>query len=326
MNKDLYIDIGSTNIKWKRAGGVSQTPFPTPVYSENGRFEVDAEEIFNIVRRLIEDSKRVFFSVQMHGYVLLKDGVAVSNYISWRDERGAAVQPAFTLTKEYGVDIKPNLPRLSLQTQTVEFDEFCTLGSYLVYRLTGKNETHISDAAPSGFYNVCLREREQTAFKLPTPSYEIKPVGHYLDTAIYTPVGDQQASILGSVGRCFDGYVLNLGTAAQLCEIANGFVSGEFESRPYFDGKTLCTVTRLIGGGVIAKYSDDEIFEKLVEEYGGALKKLPVCKRLVATGGLVKYRRTLLCKVLDELGVEYSFNEECDALAGLEILSKGEIK
>ena len=326
MKKDLFIDIGSTNIKWKREGIVHQTPFPAPVLSSEGRFEVNAEEIFEIVRRLIEDDERVFFSVQMHGYVLLKNGVAVSNYISWRDERGAKLTPNFTLTKEYSVDVKPNLPRLSLQAQTVDFDEFCTLGSYLVYRLTGINATHITDAAPSGFYNVCTRKRVQTEFQLPTEFYAVKPVGNYKNAVIYTPVGDQQAAILGAVGKEFSGYVLNLGTAAQICEISDKFVSGEFESRPYFEDKTLCTVTRLIGGGVIAKYSDDEIFDELVEEYGTALKKLPTCDRLVATGGVVKYRKGLLCRVLDELGVSYSFNEECDALAGLEIIAKGEIK
>lgn len=326
MKKDLYIDIGSTNIKWKREGQIFQTSFPAPVLANNNRFEVDAEEIFNIVRSLIKDDDRVFFSVQMHGYVLLKDGLAVSNYISWRDERGANSAPAFTISKEYGVDIKPNLPRLSLQTQTVEFDEFCTLGSYLVYRLTGNNQTHISDAGPSGFYNVYTREQDKTAFKLPKATYTVQPVGYYGETLVYTPVGDQQASILGAVGKDFNGYVLNLGTASQLCEILDGFVCGEFESRPYFDGKTLCTVTRLIGGGVIAEKTDEEIYLSLVKEYATALKKLPVCSRLVATGGLIKYRKKLLCKVLDELGVSYSFNENCDALAGLEILAKGEIK
>jgi len=324
--KNLYIDIGSTNIKWKRNGVVHKTPFPAPTVDRDGLYEVDAEAIFSIVQGLIEDGDRVFFSVQMHGYVLLKEGVAVTNYISWRDERGAKLTPKFTVTKEYGVDVKPNLPRLSLQAQTVAFDTFCTLGSYLVYRLTGKNQTHITDAAPSGFYNVYERKRVETAFGLPAASYAVEAVGRYKNAEIYTPVGDQQAAILGAVGKDFCGYVLNLGTAAQFCEISDSFVRGDFESRPYFDGKTLCTVTRLVGGGVIAKHTDEEIFQRLVEEYGAALKKLPVCARLVATGGLVNHRKALLVRVLDALGVQYFMNEDCDVLTGLEILSKGEIK
>lgn len=80
----------------------------------------------------------------MHGYVLLKEGREATGYISWRDERGKDLPPDFALTEEYGVRIKPNLPRLSLQAQSVAADEFCTLGSYLVYRLTGKNTTHVT--------------------------------------------------------------------------------------------------------------------------------------------------------------------------------------
>lgn len=324
---DVYIDIGSTNVKWRRGGEcVKTTPFPAPLKSEYPYFEANADEIVLLVERLIRGADRVFISVQMHGYVLLKDGSAVTNYISWRDERGGNCTPAFTLTKEYGVDIKPNLSRLSLQTQTAEYDEFCTLGSYLVYRLTGKNVTHITDAAPSGFYNVCQREEEKVEFRLPKARYEVNVAGRYGLTEIYTPVGDQQAAILGAVGNEFDGYILNLGTAAQLCCIADGFVSGEYESRPYFGGKTLCTVTRLVGGGVIAKYTDEEIEERLVREYGEAMKKLPERKKVLATGGVVKYRKELLRRVLERLGVEYAFNEECDALVGLESIAKGERK
>lgn len=324
---DIYIDIGSTNIKWKRSGEeVKMTAFPAPVIEEYPYFEVDAKEIVRIVEMLIREADRAFFSVQMHGYVLLKNGKTVSNYISWRDERGKDETPSFALTKEYGVDIKPNLPRLSLQTQKVDFDEICTLGSYIVYSLTGKNITHITDAAPTGFYNVRRRTHEVTRFRLPKASYKVKKAGRYGLTDIYTPVGDQQAAILGAAGKEFDGYILNLGTAAQMCCIAKEFAVGAFESRPYFLGKTLCTVTRLIGGESIAKYTDEEIADRLAEEYGGALKKLPRSEKLLATGGVVKYRKELLCKVLERLNVEYTFNEACDALAGLEIIAKGEVE
>lgn len=323
---DVYIDIGSTNIKWKdtKDGKVRTTPFPAPIKSGEGRFEVPAEEILERVRSLVCGAARAFVSVQMHGYVLMKRGQAVTDYVSWRDERGKDLSPAFALTKEYGVDIKPNLPRLSLQAQTTEFDEFCTLGSYLAYRLTGNNSTHITDAAPSGFYNVCKREKDAVPFRLPNERYKVERIGRYGATEIYTPVGDQQAAILGAVGKDFDGYVLNLGTAGQLCCIAKGFETGEFESRPYFGGGTLCTVTRLAGGGEIKDYADGEIEDRLVEEYGLAIKRLPKRDKILATGGVVKYRRELLCKVLERLGVEYAFNEDCDALAGLEKIAKGE--
>ncbi|MBQ8885217.1 MAG: hypothetical protein IJY62_02450 [Clostridia bacterium] len=330
---DLFIDIGSTNFKWAFSDFPEKTyatPFPAPLRAEYPYFEVSASAISSLVKDVIDKSQpqRVFFSVQMHGYVLLKNGCPVTEYVSWRDERGASFSPAFTLTKEHGVDLKPNLPRLSLEAQTVEFDEFCTLGSYLVKSLTGINATHITDAAPSGFYNVKTRTAEEVPFRLPEALYSVDAVGMYGSSEIYSPIGDQQAAVLGATQAVggFDGYILNLGTAGQLCLVEKGFVSGEFESRPYFSGRTLCTITRLPGGGVISKHTDGEIAERLVEEYGAARKKLPVRDKVLATGGLVKYRRELIETVLGRLGLRYEMNSESDALAGLSILAKGEIK
>ena len=322
---DVYIDIGSTNVKWVYSNGkVNKIPFPAPVINQNGIFEVDPELIYQIVEKLVNGANRAFLSVQMHGYVLLQNGKAVTNYISWRDERASGITPNFELIKEYGVDIKPNLPRLSLQTQTVEFNCFCTLGSYLTYRLTGNNKTHISDGAPSGFFNVKQKSAVKTNFELPKVSYSVEVVGEYNGTKIYTPIGDQQSAILGAVGQNYNGLILNLGTAGQMCCIENGFISGDFESRPYFNGNTLCTVTRLIGGGVIASESDQQILPKLIKDYSLALKKLPQKPIITVTGGVVNYRKPLLEKVLLALGVNYTFNAECDALKGLEIIAKGE--
>ena len=322
--KDLYIDVGSTNVKWMESG--SQTlhllEFPSAQKSEYPYYEVPHENIFQTVKSIIETCKanRVFFSVQMHGYVLLKNGKAVTPYVSWRDERAKSLEPRFVITKEYGVDIKPNLPRLSLQAQTVVFDEFCTLGSYLVYRLTGKNATHITDGAATGFYNVKNRTCDEVGFKLPFATYEVLSVGNYKNTAVYTPVGDQQASVLGAVGSEYDGIVLNLGTAGQMCCIKNGFVSGDYESRPFFNGKTLCTVTRLVGGGIIAEKTDEELEELIFNDYKTAKEKLPHSNKMIVTGGVIKYRKKLLCNVLNKLNVNYNFTQHCDALNGLKKL------
>ena len=322
--KDLYIDVGSTNVKWMESNSptLHLVAFPPAEREEYPYYEVCHEKIFEKIKTIIEtcNANRVFFSVQMHGYVLLKNGKAVTPYISWRDERGKFLTPNFNLTKEYGVDIKPNLPRLSLQAQTVDFDEFCTLGSYLVYRLTGENVTHITDGAASGFFNVKEKTCDKVNFKLPRVTYSVKAVGYYKNTIICTPVGDQQATVLGSVEKDYEGIVLNLGTAGQMCCIKKGFVSGNYESRPFFNGKTLCTVTRLIGGGIIAERSDEELEQMLIQDYKTAKDNLPQNKEMIVTGGVVKYRKKLLCNVLDKLNVNYKFNQQCDAINGLKML------
>ncbi len=328
IEMDLYIDIGSTNIKWAVSDGrKGKMPFPLPFDCVYPHYEVDAEEIFSSVAKLIFSlsPSRVFFSVQMHGYVLLKEGKTVTGYVSWRDERGGVLHPEFSLTEEYGVGMKPNLPRLSLQAQKTDADEFCTLGSYLIYRLTGNNVTHITDAASSGFYNVRTGRADPTVYRLPQISLKLEEAGRIENTAVFTSVGDQQASVLGAVGTDrFDGYILNLGTAGQACCIEDGFVTGEFESRPYFSG-TLCTVTGLPGGRYLSESqnrSAEERIQNLTEAYKAAFRKLPKRAGLLVTGGVVRYYREILKSSLERLGRKYHLNEGEDALSGLKILSE----
>lgn len=318
----LYVDIGSTNIKWRMSEKEGSFPFPSPIKEEFPYYEVSISKIVDAVKDIILTTKpkKVFFSVQMHGYVLLKNGKAVTEYVSWRDERAKDVKPDFILSKEFGVDIKPNLPRLSVLTQKVDFDEFCSLGSYLSYVLTGNNVSHVTDLAPTGFYNVKQKYSVKTNFNLPKIVYDLIPVGKYNDAIIFAPVGDQQASVFGITPA--DGYVLNLGTAGQICLITENFIDGEFECRPYFFGKWLLTVTRLPGGGIISKYTDEEIFDTLVTEYKKAINKLPKKSFITVTGGLVKYRKSLLEKVLKELDLDYAFNDQGDALNGLKLLNQ----
>ena len=103
---DLLIDVGSSNIKWKiyeegKGTGEGSLPFPVPLRDEYPYFEVDGEEIIGCVQKIIRlfSPSRTFFSVQMHGYILLKNGKPVTPYISWRDKRGEGITPHFPLRK-----------------------------------------------------------------------------------------------------------------------------------------------------------------------------------------------------------------------------------
>ena len=228
--KYLLIDIGSTNIKsavWQ--GGeisVQKTPFPPPVRDDGVHFEVDPAGILSRVREIVDDTDcdAVFFSVQMHGW-LLADGAGrlLTPYISWQDRRAGAAGISLAVPKESGTSMKPNLPRAGVAAFAAESPQtfaravrFFTLGSYLVYAFTGRNATHITDAAASGFYDVKGRTAAACGLSLPEASYDVRPVGLYRGRRIYTPCGDQQCSVLGAGGG-ENRYVLNLGTAAQMC-------------------------------------------------------------------------------------------------------------
>lgn len=325
---DIFIDIGSTRIKWCKGGGdIFSLPFPSESVSKPPYFEVNPQKIWDIILGIVQDSKikRIFMSVQMHGYVLLgESNREVSNYISWRDRRAGLVKMPFPIAKENGVDLKDNLPRASLYAMRVlapedynRAQEFCTLGSYLTYKLTGYNATHITDAAASGFYNTKTCEGTSDGLKLPVAFKDIELVGFSPNNAaVYTPVGDQQAAVLGS-GAGEGDYVMNLGTAGQLCCIKNGFTAGDFESRPYFGDKTLCTVTNLMAGSAINHNEAKDWTERFFNDYNNAFKKLPKSNKIIVTGGVVRYTKNKLIQILDRLGLPYEFNKGEAAIDGL---------
>lgn len=324
---DLFLDIGSTNIKWRRGGEdvIHQVAFPLPVVDKTPRFEVAPDAVVQVVSEIIDAvlPARVFFAVQMHGYLLLRKGRVVTNYISWRDERGARCLPDFTLTPEYGVGLKPNLPRLSLLAPHEAADELCTLGSYLVRLLTGYNRTHITDAAATGFYNVVRGTADRSHLLLPEAAYAVECAGKYRGCKVYTPVGDMQAAVFGGTAGHDAGryYLLNLGTAGQMCVLSEKFTAGDFESRPYFHEKTLCTVTRLPGGAALRTGSAAErrVFAAACAD---ALRRLPQRRGILAMGGTALAHRAWLEPILKDTGLPMVFCAGGEAVRGLELLSE----
>ena len=329
--KPLLIDVGSTNIKYKIYGidTIYSVPFPFPILNKYPYYEVDPIKITKIITNIIDEVKPtdVYFSVQMHGYILLNKGIEVTNYISWRDERAKDIIPQFNINSEYGVSIKPNLPRLSIELQNISFDEFMTLGSYISYKLTGNNSSHITDIAPTGFYNMIKMKYDDEPFKLPKVEKYVTLVGTYNSINIYTPVGDHQLSIFGANKESYNEYILNLGTACQICTVSNKFISGDYETRPYFNNKYLLTVTGLPGGGYIkSREISKELEDELFYRYKDAIDKLPKRGKIKAIGGLLNSRKELIENVLKRLNIDYILSNECDALKALEYIVGGKIK
>ena len=346
--KCLLIDVGSTSLKSAvydarlgEKGDVRRCPFPDPLRSEPPFFEVEPEEILAAVHTLIDEAMpldAICFSVQMHGY-LLGDatGRAVTPYISWQDERSMRLPEdrryAFALPASRGVAKKPNLPLAGLHMMRLKqprlfrlASRVYSLGSFIAHDLTGRNAAHITDLAPMGAYDARSGVMEETglpSLEFPQALTSFAPVGTHRGAQVYAPVGDQQASTMGS-GLSPSEYLLNLGTATQVCAVSEQPVYGEFESRPYFDGQTLCTVTRLTGGRTIAERIDETGLDKaLAAEYAAALAKLPTRDKLLAVGGVSTHFPELIQAVLDRIGIEYAVRPEADALDGLiELIQK----
>ncbi len=330
--KALLIDVGSTSVKWaetngKTIGRVARCPFPSKLPLSEPFVEMNPAEIARIIREIADGSTAdcILISTQMHGWLLADEREKlVTNYISWQDTRGGLKQLPFALSARHGVGVKPNLPRASVAVTRSLFPNvaekakiFYTLGSYLAWLLTGNNATHITDAAASGYYDTVTCRADACDLSLPIAYACLIPIGTYRGKTVYPPVGDQQASVSGAGGG-EDCYILNLGTAAQLCAITPCFTEGTFESRPYFGGKTLCTVTGLCGGKYLSEQRGSAgLAKRLEENYRAAMEKLPRCDRLLVTGGALRYHGEVLTEALRPLGLPVRRNEDADALEGL---------
>lgn len=248
-------------------------------------FEVSAEEIYRTVKGLVDELasqyplQRILLSTQMHGFVYCtpeREDV----YVSWQDARSTlplfpgnsnAIDVLRNLLsdddlRELGVPLKPSLGICNLYAllygmqKASEGGELFTLGSYIIWRLTGNNLCHITNAAPLGmvdirhhcFHQKVLRKTGLDHIKLPQlaqSDYEICGEYHHVNGPI--PVlpdyGDQQVSILGAMAHKGD-VILNMATAGQLCYLTDQVTPGSYEIRPYFSHEYLYTISDMPSG------------------------------------------------------------------------------
>jgi len=291
------IDVGSSFIKYSiydtRADRLLQSdklPFPAPLIADGTRFRVSRREIADAVLLILRqaeqsDCDRVFFSVQMHGFLVCSPEGEWSEYISWRDTGGNLAQNRFGRVDfdSFGTSLKANLPLAKLSPR--QKGCFFTLGSYLSFLLTGNNVTHITDACPSGLFyaDSGLPNPFAEDLQLPRVTGQVVPVGQYQGMTVFCPVGDHQVSFLGS-GAQQDAYLVNIGTATQLsCTAPAGLAAGG-EKRPYLQpGLRLYTVSGLVGGDIL--YRQPEKVTLLLEQLQDALQKLPAKKKILFGGG-----------------------------------------
>ena len=292
---NLLIDVGSTFIKYcvydvsdDKELLFDKTEFPNALLCKDKHYLVSGKEIINKIKAIFSavksfHCKKAFISVQMHGYLLKKDD-KFTDYVSWRDKSGDISRKDFVGVDfdDFGTSLKENLPLAKIDND--EECEFFTLGSFIVWSLTGNNITHITDACPSGFFNVKDGSKNKFCKMMTMPNVylDVKPVGKFENTEIYVPIGDHQISFLGSKAN-EDKYLLNIGTATQISCVADLGFAGKCEKRPYFDkNKRLYTLSGLTGGYQI---ETDENKDKLICQIKDLIGNLPYKKTLLMGGG-----------------------------------------
>ncbi len=293
----LCIDVGSTFVKFFVYNGkevlfAEKVKFPDPILQNNTVYEISIKSIDILLDDIFEKTKaycvtQCFISVQMHDYIIRDKNGVFGNCVSWKDTTADIHTPLAKNIDFYknGTSAKRNLPILKLLTvPPKDACEFFTLGSYIAYRLTGKNITHKTDGCASGFFDAeTLRPLSLLKnISLPKVTQKVIKAGRYHNIDIFTPVGDHQVSFLGSnAGK--ESYLLNIGTATQLSTLSEADKNiCACEKRPYFDHSRLFTISGLTGGEQLFKEYDAQKFSK---EILCAVKNLPKKNKMLVGGG-----------------------------------------
>ncbi|MDE0040940.1 MAG: FGGY family carbohydrate kinase, partial [Candidatus Poribacteria bacterium] len=291
--KCLGIDIGTSSIKGAvldledcTVGEVCKEDFPAPISGlPTGYFEVEPSQIQtaveNLLVKLLEiapDVSSVHWTGQMGGVILVDQaGNALTNYISWRDQRTLGRSPTGagsyyevlvrrltrTRMEELGNDCKPG-SALSLLFWLAEEGELhdsaipLALADYVTMRLCGA-EPVTEYTSALGTLNVQTNLWHREAFdtlgvealnwpRLSDPYQVVGKLG--IDgngIPSYPSIGDHQCALAGTRLRRNE-LSINVSTGSQIGLLADGYQPGEYQVRPYFDRQYLKTLTHLPAG------------------------------------------------------------------------------
>lgn len=295
------IDIGTTTISavvYDVASGeeLKSLAIPHNSYTECGVFseqsvsailEKAENALFEILDEYAEISS-IGITGQMHGILYVDgDGNAVSNLITWQDKRADASLPSgksateeiFELTGEKistGYGIATHYYNLKMGLVPKEAVCFCSIMDAFAMKICAQKElvTHASVGASFGLFDgekcefmygkIALLGIEKGF--LPRVTSESLVIGTCRGIPVSVPIGDNQASFLGSVGFNCDTVLVNLGTGAQISAISDFCrVSEILELRPLIENKYLICGSALCGGYA---YS---MLEGFFRSYAGAL-------------------------------------------------------
>jgi len=265
----IGLDIGTTTM-----GGVLYSPDEgktlKTLVRENkflasapGEYLQDPRAILGTVRgitdELIDASPDriggISLSAQMHGILYVdREGEPVSPYYTWQNRRGLAREGDETLAQEtsrrlgypvhtgYGIVTHRSLSRGGeIPGGAVKF---CNIGDYVCMALAGGRApvTDITLGASLGIADIRSGTLSESLVNLELSDLEFIPeivpstrkLGTYRGIPVIQPIGDNQASFMGSVKERDKSLLLNYGTAGQI-----SFYKEEFASYPHFETRPL---------------------------------------------------------------------------------------
>jgi sugar (pentulose or hexulose) kinase len=264
---------------------ITTLPFPVPCSDVPPEwFVIDPRLVVSSVKQLIqrlsegcEGVGHIWLCGQMGGVILAdKLGNALSRYISWRDQRSLAISAngkshLHNLREAWPEDVWMSLGR-ELQpgsTSTIlswlqQKDRLpadaipCSIADYVVANLARKSPTmHVTyaigllDLHTMDWHRQALAQIGLDKVHWPKLIHGIEPIidlqvdgQNYL---VHGCFGDHQTALWGA-GLEREELSINASTGSQVSQRTNQFVPGPYQTRLYFEGDMLNTVTHLPAG------------------------------------------------------------------------------
>lgn len=251
------------------------------------KYEIDPARIVNIIRDLItdltnlaEECEGIVMCAQMHSMVLMNArGEARSNCLGWRDQRALAPHPSRVgsyygamqqrITTEQRRDLGNELPvgsPLCFLFQMSELDLLepgiipASLPDFILSSLCGTAPS--VEATNAMAYELFdLRTMQWHADVIQQLGLEkvawpaLRQTGDIVgfmqigrrQIPCYTPVGDYQCALVGAM-LSEEELSLNISTGSQVSRLTSSLEPGDYQTRPFFDGKFTNTLSHLPAG------------------------------------------------------------------------------
>ncbi len=243
-----------------------------------------------------DDVKAIAISGQMHGTLLVDSELKpLTNLITWCDQRAVNLTERINghawPVERTGCYLRPGyggatLALLTAENQIPRCATALTIADFIAAKLCGVAATEPTHAASWGIMNIrdnCWDREIVERLQIP---HEILPainnsssvlgtlicdIGLSQCVRVCSPLGDNQASFIGTCGLKNDTLLLNLGTGGQISLPTGNFsVQESLETRPMPFGNFLLVGASLCGGRSFALLKD--FFKETVYKFTG--KKL----------------------------------------------------
>lgn len=232
---------------------------------------VMAEELYDLHTEICA----VGVDCQMHGILYIdRDGNAISPLFTWQDGRGEVTDKdennVISEIKEKtgcavpsGYGLATHIYNLRHGLVPEKTAGLCTIGDYLVLKMTGNTECrmHSSNGAGLGFFDVekgvfrlnALKKMQIDCSLLPVCCDGTETEGNWKGIPVSMAIGDNQASFLGAVGSKMKKLLVNIGTGSQISMLTDHYVEiPGMETRPFYRNQYLLVGASLCGGRAYA--------------------------------------------------------------------------